>query len=295
LNLTQLHRAAQTVSVAIDDVDDVVNLSVLHFEGEGPERFLLLHGNPGSTHDIAPMISRLLPRGDVIAYDAPGFGRSPPPPSARVLAIESFAEIAIRVMDHFAWSKAVLVGHSHGGGVAQRVACRWPERVRALVLLGTLGAAPNLAYRLFPKPGVETMLAGVAKILPLLPRAILSPLVRLGMHAAYAPTPVSETALAHEVELLTANPLILRHMAGVTNGRPWALLKRDAAKIRAPTVFVHGDQDRLVPVWHARKLHDQMRSAGRNVRFELIAGAGHMVALDAPERCCNAVKRLLAV
>jgi pimeloyl-ACP methyl ester carboxylesterase len=32
------------------------------------------------------------------------------------------------------------VGHSHGGGVAQAAAARYPERVAGLVLIGTLGA-----------------------------------------------------------------------------------------------------------------------------------------------------------
>ncbi|MCZ7678288.1 MAG: alpha/beta hydrolase [Sandaracinaceae bacterium] len=252
-----------------------------------------MHGNPGSMLDLAALLSPLSEMGSVAAYDAPGFGRSPTPAKESALTIDASAELAVRMLDHLGWPDAVIVGHSHGGGVAQRVARRWPERVRGLVLLGTLGAPAHLTYRLFPLPGVETVLAGAGWLLPRLPRASARRLVRYFMDLNYAPSQAAPEEVAHEHELLCDNPHVLRNMARVTRGEPCVLLDDDAPQIAAPTLFLHGERDQIVPLRHARRIYERMTEAGRRARFVAIPHAGHMLAAQEPGRCVEAIRELL--
>lgn len=48
-----------------------------------------------------------------------------------------------------------------------------------------------------------------------------------------------------------------------------------ATKDDAPTLFQHGDQDKLVAVRHSRDMAEQLKGLGIDSRAEIIAGAGH--------------------
>lgn len=48
-----------------------------------------------------------------------------------------------------------------------------------------------------------------------------------------------------------------------------------ASKIRSPVLIIHGEEDELVPVEHARRLEEALRAAGKPVESVLFPGAGH--------------------
>src|ERR1700721_4377079 len=88
--------------------------------------------NPGwSTAGIwTPVMGRLAARFRLIRYDDRGVGRSPAPdvPFTRLADLRA-------VLDHAGPDRAVIVGHSGGGGTALALALDDPERVAALVLV----------------------------------------------------------------------------------------------------------------------------------------------------------------
>ncbi|MBW2462111.1 MAG: alpha/beta hydrolase [Deltaproteobacteria bacterium] len=286
-----LYEGAGRVSLSTDA--GPVHVTALAAEGSGPDRFLLLHGNPGSMLDLAPLLEPLRSIGEVAAYDAPGFGRSPAPADSRALGLDAFAEVAVRMLDHLGWSDAILIGHSHGGGVAQRVAHRWHGRVRGLVLLATLGAPAHLTYRVFPLPGVEAALAVVGRLLPYLPRPVGEGLVGYFMKETYAPSRVGLDAVQKQYTFLARSPHVLKNMARVTKGSPCDVLEGGAHDIQTPTVFVHGAADSVVPIRHARGIYERMERAGRPVRFVAMDGVGHMIAEQEPRRCVRAIRELV--
>ncbi|RLB49846.1 MAG: hypothetical protein DRJ42_20135 [Deltaproteobacteria bacterium] len=287
----ELYEGATPLSLTTDA--GPVQVTALATEGSRPDRFLLLHGNPGSMLDLTPLFGPLRSLGEVAAYDAPGFGRSPTPDNSGALDLDALAELAVRMLDHLGWSDAILIGHSHGGGVAQRVAQRWHGRVRGLVLLATLGAPAHLTYRVFPLPGVEAALAAAGRLLPHLPRPIGEGLVGYFMNETYAPSRVDFEAVRYQHALLSAHPHVLRNMARVTKGSPCDVLEGGAHDIQTPTVFVHGAVDPVVPIRHARGIYERMARAGRPARFVAIDGVGHMIAEQEPGRCVRAVRELI--
>src|SRR5687768_12954704 len=127
------------------------SLRTLRFGAVSSEpRFLLLHGNPGTADDferLGPLLGR---RGGAVAPDLPGFGESAPFPSdLSGSALDAHADACAALLDELGWQSPVtVIGHSHGGGVAQVLAGRHPRRVGSLVLLGSLGHPAHLSYRL---------------------------------------------------------------------------------------------------------------------------------------------------
>jgi pimeloyl-ACP methyl ester carboxylesterase len=266
-------------------------------DGVGRPRCLLLHGNPGCLLDWESFVPRVSGVADIAAIDLPGFGRSRRTRSTpESLSLDRLAEQAIFAADALGWSDPiVLFGHSHGGGVAQAAAVRYPDRVAGLVLIGTLGARVHGSYRLLSLPGA----AAVARVAGRMFRSKrLQPLNRTILRSAmvdiFSPEAVPAGKLDRELGLLASRPEILVSMVHVTLGRPCAQLFDSAPDIRCSTLFLHGREDGLVPARYARAIHERIVNAGGNSQFHLVAGAGHMLVDYQATELANIVVRWLA-
>ncbi len=258
------------------EVEALVHLG----EGRGRPRCLLLHGNPGSLRNWEHVVPQLFAAADVVAFDMPGFGGSPRAHSGHTcLSLESLAEHVIDVADALSWQGPFyVVGHSHGGGVAQVAAAKHPERIAGLVLIGTLGGTAHPSYRLLSLPGAETIarLAG-AMIRTRRLRPISEGVLRRVLRDICYPEPVSSERLDRELHALALRPATLVSMVHVTLGRPCEQLLESASSIRCPTLIIHGAEDALVPMACARSIHDRIAAGGGCSHFEVIPSAGHML------------------
>ncbi|MGB8652569.1 MAG: alpha/beta fold hydrolase, partial [Mycobacteriales bacterium] len=94
---------------------------------------VLLHGQPGSAADwdpVLPLVSDL----DVLVPTRPGYDGTPPG------GFGVSAAAVLRELDAAGVQRAVVAGHSWGGGVALRLALDAPERVASVALLGSVGS-----------------------------------------------------------------------------------------------------------------------------------------------------------
>jgi 3-oxoadipate enol-lactonase len=107
----------------------------------GRDAVVLLHPGWGDARIWDDVLDRLAGRRRVIRYDTRGYGSSPPPAGP-------FTQVGdlTAVLDQLEIARAVLVGHSGGGGTAIGLAIDQPDRVSALVLL-----APGVPD--YPWPG----------------------------------------------------------------------------------------------------------------------------------------------
>lgn len=96
---------------------------------------VLLHGQPGSRADWSGVLEQLPGGIRAVAADRPGYGGSGEPAGG----LEANARTVLAGMDARGTKRAVLVGHSFGGGVALATAALAPERVEALVLAASVG------------------------------------------------------------------------------------------------------------------------------------------------------------
>jgi pimeloyl-ACP methyl ester carboxylesterase len=106
--------------------------------GAGGRPLLLVHGFTGGKHDFAGHVDDLAGAGwHVVAYDQRGHGESGKPPAESAYAFDVLAADLLGVLDALGWDRAVVLGHSMGGMVAQVAALRAPGRFAGLVLMDT--------------------------------------------------------------------------------------------------------------------------------------------------------------
>jgi esterase len=122
-----------------------VNGIRLYYEeyGEGAP-IACIHGAGSTALMWADAVKELARLGRVIAYDRRGCTRSErPEPYERTSVAEQAGDVAA-LLDALAATPAVVIGRSYGGAVAIDLALRYPDRVRALVLLegDALGLSP---------------------------------------------------------------------------------------------------------------------------------------------------------
>jgi esterase len=117
----------------------------LYYEdhGEGAP-IATIHGGGSSALMWADAVEELARLGRVIAYDRRGCTRSERPEPYERTSLAEHADDAAALLDALAAAPAVVIGRSYGGAVAVDLALRYPDRVRALVLLegDALGLSP---------------------------------------------------------------------------------------------------------------------------------------------------------
>jgi esterase len=96
---------------------------------------LCIHGAGGTALAWAEPVEKLARLGRVIAYDRRGCARSERPEHYRRTSIAEHADDAAALLEALAATPAVVIGRSYGATVATDLALRYPDRVRALVLL----------------------------------------------------------------------------------------------------------------------------------------------------------------
>jgi poly(3-hydroxyalkanoate) depolymerase len=238
---------------------------------QGAGHPLLLITGIGANIDMwAPFARRVTDR-ELIAFDAPGTGLSQRP--CAPLGMRALAGVVRALMDELALDEADVLGYSFGGGLAQELARRAPDRVRRLVLCATgpgLGGVP-------PRPLAALMLATPARYYHR----------RLLAHIAGGMTARDRNVLAeHAAERLARPPDIVGYAYQLYAAAGWTSLPW-LHRITAPTLIVAGDDDPSVPVGNARMLAARLPDA----RVHVLKGGGHLFLLDEPE---NAIAPILS-
>ncbi|WP_424920962.1 alpha/beta fold hydrolase, partial [Streptomyces sp. wa13] len=105
----------------------------VHIEEAGTHGPLLLclHGIGSSSAAFAPQLAELSSYVRVVAWDAPGYARSPDP--AGPMSLDDYADAAAALIRERAGSAHVL-GVSWGGVIALRLATRHPGLVDSLII-----------------------------------------------------------------------------------------------------------------------------------------------------------------
>lgn len=244
---------------------------------------VLIHG--GSTDNAAISWYRLMEplarTHRVLAPDLPGFGATTgiEPPGGP----GEQAEVVARIMSAAGVGRAVVFGVSMGGDVALRLALQHPERVEGLVLIAPGGLVPVLHNR---------FAQGAAWLASRLPERLLTSLgafagrfVRSAVRAVVhdfgtMPGPVVDEFAREAVR--PGGTLAYTRYNRATLGRRGMLnyAMGEVGAITAPTLFFHGENDRLVPISGSRQAAELMPDA----RLVSVPECGHWAQLEAHDR-----------
>lgn len=253
-----------------DVVVDGLTLRVHEGGPDGAPAVVLLHPF-GLTmkiwRDVIPVLER---DHRVIAYDAPGHGKSTRP--RRALTLGFLARTCAHLLDTLGVKEPVLMGNSMGGGTALTVVLDHPGVARAIVLVDSVG----LDFHPWYGP----------------PWRMLSPsdvssspdwAWRLAMDVATEKESPLVDELADDLIAVRADPL---HADTALSF--WSIVSQmvvhdrsaDLGRVDVPTLVVTGAKDQVVEPAHARRLAAGIRGA----RFHAFADLGHLPeAEDAPQ------------
>jgi 3-oxoadipate enol-lactonase len=253
-----------------------INGQWLHYDdtGGGGMPVVLAHGVLMDGEMFAPQLPLLSPDCRIITWDARGHGETEN--TEDPFTYWDLADDLKGLLDHLGILKAVVGGMSQGGFIALRFALRYPERVLALMVLGTQAGseAPDK---------VATY------------RAMLEVWEADGLNDQLA-----ETIAA----IILGNDWPGRH-AWITKWRqkPRSLLRQSfealagrddihdrLGEIKAPTLVIHGTADAAVDVEEAERLCSELANCQKLVAIE---GGGHASNLTHPEPVNKAVQEFL--
>jgi pimeloyl-ACP methyl ester carboxylesterase len=265
-------------------------------EGQG-EPLLLVHGCPFSSFIWRKVIALASPRFRCLAPDLLGLGDTETPPDAD-WSLRAQAATNVGFLDALGVERCHVVGHDHGGAVAQLLAAEQPERIDRLVI------ANAEAYDNWPSREERPFVR--ATQLPLLGDALLwawswRPLFRLTMARGKA---------VHDHGVLTPELLngyirgnlsdrhrrakTRRFLAGQldpTNNRTTLELLDGLRRFDHPTLLIWATDDpHFGPEW-GKRLQADIPGA---VRLELIHGAGHLLMEERPDRVAALILEFLA-
>jgi poly(3-hydroxyalkanoate) depolymerase len=233
--------------------------------GEG--RPLLLITGIGAHLGMWAPFAELAEGLELIAFDAPGTGLSQRPRAP--MRMGGLAALVQRLMDESGLDRVDVLGYSWGGGLAQELARRAPDRVRRLVLCATgpgLGGTP-------PRPLAALMLATPARYYHPRLLALSVP------HIAGGRTGRERGALAAQAQArLRRPPDLLGYAFQLYAVAGWSSLPW-LGRLRQRTLVVAGDEDPSVPLGNARALASRIPDA----RLHVVDGGGHLFLLDEPE------------
>jgi 3-oxoadipate enol-lactonase len=237
----------------------------IHWDEAGSGAPLLLIMGLGwpsqAWHRLRPALSE---KYRTIALDNRGVGRSEAP--AGPYSITQMAADAAAVLNAARVNAAHIFGISMGGMIAQEFALQYPNKVRSLILGCTAAGGPEAvraedeALQVLMKRGQDP---------DQFARAI-NPFI---YDAGTSPQLVEEDSAVRRKWYASGEAYFAQLQAVIA----WEAYSR-LAQIAAPTLVIHGENDRLVPMENGRRIAARIPGA----KLVIIPGASHIFTTDQP-------------
>jgi pimeloyl-ACP methyl ester carboxylesterase len=249
------------------------------YEGGTGEPLVFLHSAGGVTPSD-PFVQALASQWRVIAPRHPGF--TDPDEVEEIRDVHDLALYHDELFDALGLDSANVIGHSFGGMVAAELAAHFPHRVSKLVLAAPVGLW-NDSY-----PMADLFVAFPFEINDLLwadPSSAEAQKAMTEMARSFENREVDDPIVAMLVQVLPGLITAGKYM--------WPLpdrgLSRRLRRIKADTLVVWGEKDKLVPSRYA----DDFVAKIPNAKAKFIADAGHMAIYERTQDFVRLVEEFL--
>ena len=252
----------------------------LYYEVQGAGKPLVLISGLGYSlwqwHRMVPLLAEHF---QVVTFDNRGVGQSDKP--AGPYTAQMLAADTADLLDALNIEKAVILGHSMGGFIAQSMALDFPQRVEKLILCSTNFGGP---HHVPVTPEAMKVLADVTS----------DPLTRFknGLSVSTAPGWAEKNPgmIEEWIKWRVANPIEPAHyqaqMAIGLSLMPEAAAFEDKLpRLNVPTLILFGAHDKVVPPANADLLAQKI--AGSQV--VIFPDAGHFFPIEIPEAASRVI------
>ncbi len=245
-------------------------LAFVHMGDPEDPPVLLLHGFPGSSYawrQFAPLLS---PWMHVIAPDLLGCGDSDQPADVD-LSVLAQAGYARELLDHLGIERFAVVGHAHGGGVAQLLALH--GGVETMILLDSIAfdAWPSETFGELQRSAPEVPNASLV-------RAVIATGFDLGMGHRPRLTDADLDEYCRPFSSDDGAAAFVR-FARAIDGEGLAGSEPSLRALEVPTLLLWGEDDPFMPVTVAERLADALPMSS----LAVLPGCSHFLMEDAPE------------
>ena len=239
-------------------------------KGQGPKVGFL--AGLGGLPRWIPFLDQLAQSRTVVVPSLPGY---PGATGHTVLDTHLDWVLAIRqLLDKAALPGSDLVGASVGGGFAAEIAAIFPGYVRKLVLIAPFGLFDD------KEPVTDPWAQRRDNVAPLM---CADP----AKWSALVAQPDGANSIEWPIEMTRASEAAARAYWPLGNTG----LEKRLPLIDAPTLVLWGERDAVLPRAYAKKIASRINGT---TRVEMVAGAGHLAYLDAPEATARSTLAHLA-
>jgi pimeloyl-ACP methyl ester carboxylesterase len=243
---------------------------------------VFIHGFPTSSHLWGDVVPLMPPGHRLVIVDLLGYGRSDRP-LGHAVDIGAHAERMAALFDELRIPRACIVGHGMGGGIAQALAIRHPERVSHLCLIDSVALDhwPIVASR---------FARAVLAMASLLPGSVILAALHRDLARGYIDGGRAERSTDLYLRPFgeaAGRTAMLRHIHALARTSE---IEPKVSSISVPTSLIWGQRDRLVPVSVGRRLQAAISGA----TLEIVPEARHFTPEESPQRITEVIAGLLA-
>ncbi|MDU9391343.1 alpha/beta fold hydrolase [Pseudomonas sp. zfem002] len=251
-----------------------------HDRGEGFAT-LFIHGSgPGVTAwaNWRLVLPELATQMRVIAPDIVGFGYTERP-AGITYGREVWVKHLVDFLDALGLEQVNLVGNSFGGALALAMAVEHPQRVKRLVLMGSVGVDFALTPGLDAVWGYQPSIANMKALLEVFAfnhDLVNDDLARMRYEASIRP------GFQEAFAAMFPEP----RQNGIDR---LAIPAGQLATLKHPTLILHGQEDQVIPVENSHKLFAQLE----NAELHVFRKCGHWVQIEHAQRFAALLKDFL--
>jgi pimeloyl-ACP methyl ester carboxylesterase len=273
---------------------DALRLHYWEWGDPGEDTYVFVHGvrDQGRSWDqfIAALLGRGVPIKHAVCLDLRGHGESGWPSTSRGYQHEDFLADLAGLLKHLEKESITLIGHSLGGSMCLLYAGAFPEKVKRMVLLESLGPfarsddeVPSIvAERLkgrdyveipYPHDSLEAAAKSLQKTYPLIPDEAALHMARYG------------TSFKGERYRWKHDPILrYRTTTAMSEGQIEAFIRR----LQCPILFVYGTESDFM-----KSVRGHRAQLFPNAKIVPVEGAGHHIPHEKPDKLAEIVAPFL--
>ncbi|MEN6509385.1 MAG: alpha/beta hydrolase [Smithella sp.] len=258
---------------------NIPDFKIVYLDGGIGEPIIMLHGFGGDKDNWLRFAKYFTPGYRVIIPDLPGFGESSKTDNAQYTILSQVEKLHVLARE-LKLTDFHIIGNSMGGNIAGAFAAAHPEMVK------TLG--------LFDAGGVKSPMKSE---LHLLMETGINPLIvknaddydRLLAFNFYKPLPIPSFVKRYLAEKAGKASEFNQKIFKESLETDFLLLESKLGMIKAPTLIVWGDSDRVIHISSVPVFEKKIK----NARSVILKECGHLPMLEKPQETADAYKNFL--